>query len=85
MEFVLLLMSLFPSEVRIIKKEKMSMLSCLGRNMNWVFYGICIAFEFVVPLMSLFPIVLKIAFGSAKKLSNFTNLVFKSVFSCCIF
>ena len=78
-------MSLFPSEVRIIKKEKMSMLSCLGRNMNWVFYGICIAFEFVVPLMSLFPSVLKIRFGNAEKLSHFTNLVFKSVSSCCIF
>ena len=44
--------------------------------MNWVFYGICIAFEFVVPLMSLFPSVLKIEFGSAEKLSNFINLVF---------
>ena len=63
----------------------MSMLSCLGRNMNWVFYGICIAFEFVVPLMSLFPSVLKIRFGNAEKLSHFTNLVFKSVSSCYIF
>ena len=53
--------------------------------MNWVFYGICIAFEFVVPLMSLFPSVLKIGFGSDEKLSNFTNLVFKSVSSRCIF
>ena len=45
--------------------------------MNWVFYGIYIAFELVVPLMSLFPSVLKIEFGSAEKLSNFTNLVFQ--------
>ena len=60
------------------------MLSCLGRNMNWVFYGICIAFEFVVPLMSSFPSVLKIGFDSAEKLSHFTNLVCKSVSSCCI-
>ena len=63
MEFVLLLMSLFPSEVRIIKKEKMSMLSCLGRNMIWVFYGICIAFEFVVLLMSLFPSEVRVFLG----------------------
>ena len=69
----------------MIKKEKTSMLSCLGRNMNCVFYGICNAFEFVVPLMSLFPSVLKIGFGSDEKLSNFTNLVFKSVSSRCIF
>ena len=50
--------------------------------MNWVFYGICIAFEFVVPLMSLFPSVLKTGFGSVEK---FTNLVFKSVSSYCLF
>ena len=53
--------------------------------MNLVFYGICIAFEFVVPLMSLFPSVLKIGFGSAEKFSNFINLVFKSVSSCYTF
>ena len=31
--------------------------------MNWVFYGICIAFEFVVLLMSLFPSEVRVFLG----------------------
>ena len=34
--------------VRMRKRKEKSWLSCLGKNTNWLPYGICIAFKFMV-------------------------------------